>query len=255
MRQTINGVRLNTLELGDGPLTLIFLHYFGGSALEWQTVMDTLSNQYRCVAVDMRGFGDSEATPVGYSVDDMADDIDDLLRVLNIQNFALIGHSMTSKIALALAARQPPGLQRLILLSPSPPVPEPISDDDRQALLAAYGQRSSAEETFKKITVAPLSNAAKEQIITDNLRSSKSAWDAWLTEGSLEDISDRMSAINVPVYIVVGSEDKNLSPDVHRRLVLPFLKNATLEIINGAGHLLPWEKPDEVARFIDKVIT
>ncbi|WP_420149635.1 alpha/beta fold hydrolase [Spirosoma sp.] len=250
MKQIVNGVQLNILESGSGPLTLIFLHYFGGSALEWQTVMDLLSNQYRCIAVDMRGFGDSEAPSTGYSVDDMADDIDDLIRVLAIQTFVLVGHSMTSKVALALAARQPAGLQSLILLSPSPPVPEPIPDDTRQQLLRGYGQRSAAEETLKKITKVPLSEQAQKQIVADNLRSSRAAWDAWLLSGSLEDISARVGVIDVPIYIAVGSEDSNLSPDVHRRMVLPYLKNATLDVIDGAAHLLPWEKPDVVAEYI-----
>ncbi|UFH51926.1 alpha/beta fold hydrolase [Spirosoma sp. KNUC1025] len=254
MKQIVNGVQLNVIEQGNGPLTLVFLHYFGGSALEWQDVMNQLSDQYHCVAVDIRGFGDSEAPNSGYSVDDMADDIQAVAQRLSGQAFVLIGHSMSAKVALALAARQPSGLQSLILLSPSPPVPEPIPDKDRQSLLEGYGQRSAAEETLEKITAVPLSASAQEQIIADNLRSSKHAWDAWLLQGSRENISDRMGAVTVPVHIVVGSADSNLSPDVHRRMVLPYLKNATLDVIDGAGHLLPWEKPDELATFIaDKV--
>lgn len=73
MKQSINGISLNMLEQGNGSRTLIFLHYFGGSALEWESVMNTLSGEYRCLAVDLRGHGDSEAPPTGYSVDDMAE--------------------------------------------------------------------------------------------------------------------------------------------------------------------------------------
>lgn len=254
MRYTANGVQLNVLEQGAGPLTLVFLHYFGGSALEWQAVMDQLSDQHRCLAIDLRGYGDSEAPPTGYAVDDMADDVADLLRVLNVHTYILVGHSMSGKAALALAARQPTGLQSLILISPSPPVPEPIPDGERQKLLRGYGQRSSAEQTLKNITAADVSEQIQEQIIQDDLRTSKQAWEAWLLAGSKEDISDRMASVTVPVHIIAGTDDHALPPDVQNRMVIPYLKHVTLDTVNGVGHLIPWEAPDTLVDFIQKKI-
>ncbi|WP_332369758.1 hypothetical protein [Spirosoma telluris] len=43
MHYSIDNAQLNVLELGNGPLTLVFLHYFGGSSLEWRAVMDQLA--------------------------------------------------------------------------------------------------------------------------------------------------------------------------------------------------------------------
>ncbi len=267
MRYKANGIYLNVLEQGDGPLTLVFLHYFGGSAREWQGVMNQLSDDYRCMAIDLRGHGDSDAPGVdspgrsagavdspetGYAVDDMADDVAELLLIRDVENFVLVGHSMSGKVALALASRQPAGLQSLLLVSPSPPVPEPIPADERQKLLTGYGQRLAAEKMVKNTTAVSVSEAVRQQIIADNLRTVKPAWDAWLLQGSNEDISARMANVNVPVRIIVGSEDRALPPDVQRTMTLPYLTDATLEIVDGAGHLLPWEIPDELAKFIWK---
>ena len=252
MKHEVNGVNLIVLETGQGTTALIFLHYFGGSALEWQSVMDSLADNYRCIAIDLRGHGDSEAPATGYSVATMADDIAGLISSLGVQDFALVGHSMSGKVALALAARQPAGLQSLILVSPSPPVPEPIPDDERQKLLEGHGQRSAAEKTLKNITEAPVSEAVREQIIADDLRTAKPAWEAWLLEGSKEDISDQMTSILVPVHIAVGSEDRALPPDVQARLVVPYLPSATVEVVDQAGHLLPWEVPGKLTTFIQK---
>ncbi|GAB3796031.1 alpha/beta hydrolase [Spirosoma humi] len=252
MKYNVNGVNLNILEKGQGPVTLLFLHYFGGSALEWQSVMSALADQYRCIAVDLRGHGDSDAPETGYSVDNMADDIVGLINSSGIRDFVLIGHSMSGKVALALAARQPSGLLSLVLVSPSPPVPEPIPDDERQKLLEGQGQRSAAEHTLKNITEAPVSKVVREQIIADDLRTAKSAWDAWLLEGSKENIADRMSAISVPVYIIVGAEDRALPPNVQHQMVLPYLKNVSVDTIEKAGHLLPWEVPAQLTAFIKK---
>ncbi len=254
MYYSVNNTKLNVLEAGNGPLTLVFLHYFGGSAMEWQNVMAQLSDTYRCVAVDLRGHGDSSSPETGYSVADMADDVQGLMHAMGIQDFVLIGHSMSGKVALALASRQPAGLQRLLLLSPSPPVPEPISDTDRQEMLETHGQQTAAEETCAKITAKPLSKSVKAQIIADNLRTSKTAWNAWLTLGSKENISEQMPSISVPVHIIVGTKDEAIAPDVQQKMTLPYLPSATLESIDGAGHLLPWETPNELTAFIQRKV-
>ncbi|MBD2702457.1 alpha/beta hydrolase [Spirosoma sp. BT702] len=255
MHYSVNNIQLNVIELGNGPLTLVFLHYFGGSALEWTNVMNQLANQYRCVAVDLRGHGDSAAPPGDYSVNTMADDIMALLILLGIDTFVLIGHSMGGKVALAVASRQPTRLQNLLLLSPSPPVPEPIADADRQNLLETHGQRSAAEKTFTQITSVPLPERAKQQIITDNLRSDQIAWRSWLTVGSKEDISSQVIAISVPVAILAGTADTAIPTHVHTTLTKPYLRTATLDFVAGVGHLLPWEAPDNVTAFIRKQLT
>ncbi|GAB4021161.1 alpha/beta fold hydrolase [Spirosoma koreense] len=250
MPYSVNNVRLNVLEAGQAQLTIVFLHYFGGSVLEWQAVMQLLSDQYRCLAIDLRGHGDSEAPAADYSVETMADDVRALLQVLEIQDFVLVGHSMGGKVALDLASRQPAGLRSVLLLAPSPPVPEPIPEADRQHMLDTHGQPAEARETLHKITEKPLSSATQKQIIADHLRTSDLAWKAWLTLGSREDISEQMASILVPVAIIAGTADRALPFTVQPKMTLPYLTSATLDTVQGAGHLLPWEVPDVVADFI-----
>lgn len=254
MRISINNIQLNVIEQGSGPLTLVLLHYFGGSAMEWQSVMAQLSDRYRCIAIDLRGHGDSDSPETGYSVDDMADDVAAVLREKNTVSFVLIGHSMSGKVAMALAARQPSGLQSLLLLSPSPPLPEPIPDEDRQKMLRTYGQREAAEDTFRQITEKPLPEAAHAQIVADNLRTANVAWNAWLLEGSKENIAGQMPFITVPVHLLVGTNDRAVKPGVSETMTMPYLPTATFETVAGAGHLLPWETPDTVVDFIQKKI-
>ncbi|MGF7216611.1 pimeloyl-ACP methyl ester carboxylesterase [Spirosoma lacussanchae] len=255
MRHPVNSIYLNVREQGQGSLTLLFMHYFGGSSMEWQRVMNQLADRYHCVALDLRGHGHSDAPGTGYSVDDMADDVEELVSTMGIGPYVLVGHSMSGKVALAVAARQPASLRQLILVSPSPPCPEPIPDDERQKLLTGHGQRASAEKTLKNITEIAVSGDASEQIITDDLRTAQPAWDAWLQHGSNEDITDRMRHIAVPVAIIVGSEDRALPPDVQETMVKPYLPQATITRCDGAGHLLPWEIPDQLAAFIAKKVT
>ncbi|MBA3659529.1 MAG: alpha/beta hydrolase, partial [Gemmatimonadales bacterium] len=113
-----------------GP-ALVFLHYFGGSSREWAGVMDQLDGEHRCIAPDLRGFGQSGAPETGYTVRDYADDVAALVERFELTRFHLVGHSMGGKVALAFAARRPPGLEGVVLLAPSPPTPEPIGAAER----------------------------------------------------------------------------------------------------------------------------
>ncbi|HEX9957522.1 MAG TPA: alpha/beta fold hydrolase [Fibrella sp.] len=243
-----------------GP-TVVFLHYYGGSIRSWDAVLAQLAPDFHCLAIDLPGFGDSAALSDHQTVDEMADAVAAVIVAqVGSRPFVLVGHSMGGKIALAIAAgtsssRPPAALQGLVLLAPSPPGAEPITNEDRQDMLDQPGlspdeQRKAAEKTVDKITHLPIPKAVREQIIIDNLRSSPQGWTAWLTTGSLDDITDRMARINVPVRILAGDQDEALSYTVQPNMVQPYLPQAGLHIIAGAGHLLPQEAPDLVVKAI-----
>ena len=254
MKMTANGTQLNVREQGSGTTFIVLLHYFGGSAREWGVVVDRITTQFpvHCLAVDLRGHGQSDAPATGYSVDDMADDIADLIEHYGLtgapdRDFVLVGHSMGGKVALAVAARRPTGLRSLVLLAPSPPSPEPIPDDTRARLLATQGQPGAAERTLHEITVMPLPGPVQQQIVGDNVHTAPAAWRAWLLHGSREDITDRMSQIETPVLVAVGEKDTNIPANLLKTALLPLLPaNTPLTIVPGAGHLLPYETPDAV---------
>ena len=243
-----------------GPV-LVFLHYYGGSVRAWDAVLDQLATEFHCLAIDLPGFGNSAPLSANQTVDEVANAVSGVIGAqVNGKPFLLVGHSMGGKIALAIAAGtltmpKPIGLMGLLLLAPSPPGSEPISDEDRQAMLDQPGlspaeQRKAAEKIADTATQLPLSKAVRQQIIDDNLRASPEGRLAWPAVGSREDISDRMARINVPVTILAGDQDRALPAWVQPKLVQPHLPQAWLHIIRGAGHLLPQETPDIVAKAI-----
>ncbi len=239
-----------------GP-ALVFMHYYGGSIHSWDAVVDQLVGTFRCLLIDLPGFGESAPLSARQNVDNVADEVAGAIREqLAGDAFVLVGHSMGGKIALAIAAGtlinlQPASLQAILLLAPSPPGPEPMSDQDRQDMidqpsLPPDEQRKAAEKTADKITHKPVSEAIRQQIIADNLRSSPEGWVAWPAVGSRDDITDRMSRIHVPVQILAGDQDRALPHSVQPEMVQPYLPQAGLQTIVGAGHLLPQEVPDVV---------
>jgi pimeloyl-ACP methyl ester carboxylesterase len=238
------------IDQGRGS-ALVFLHHFGGSARSWSGVIDRLLDRHRCVAPDLPGFGSAAERPGPFRVATTAHYIVSLIEGLGLTNYSLIGHSMGGKIALAVAACKPHGLCDLILLAPSPPTPEPISELDRAQLLASWGNRDAMGAVVDKIVVRALSCSDREQQVDDMLSTSEAAWRDWLNHGSREDISPLLEAIAVPITVVSGEGDQTISATVLRRELVHRMPNATIEIVPDAGHLLPVEARDEVAAIIE----
>jgi pimeloyl-ACP methyl ester carboxylesterase len=108
----------------------VFLHYYGGSARVWRKVIAALPKSYHSIAIDQRGWGESDPPASGYSLADLADDAQGVIEALNLKRYILVGHSMGGKVAQLMASRRPKGLVGLALVAlrplrpwPSPPRP------------------------------------------------------------------------------------------------------------------------------------
>lgn len=251
-------VDLYHTSAGRGSPALVFLHYYGGSSRAWDAVAAALAPAHRCVAADLRGFGRSPAPPIGYAVDDSADDVAALVAALGLDGpsggYVLVGHSMGGKIAMTLAARRPAGLAGLVLVAPSPPTPEPMTDASRAHTLATYGDPAAAAETARQITRRPLAPAAFDQVVADNLRTSHPAWDAWMLEGTLEHIADRMPHIDVPALVVAGVTDPVMAHAMLEREVRDRIRGAHMVDVPDVGHLIPYEAPGALAAAIGEFV-
>ena len=250
MKYRIGNALLHVTECGSGPQALVFLHYFGGSGRAWRQVAALLADRWRCVMPDLRGFGNSDAITDPYSVNDAADEVLALVSALKIEHFGLVGHSMGGKIALVVAARQPPGLSHLVLLAPSPPTPEPMNASERASLLACQTSYAAAHQAARKSCGQRLPAALVQQVIDDRLRTSPAAWRWWLASGSCESVQDRIAQINVPIQVLSGTLDTNIPNTVIEREVMPRLPRASMHLLPGCGHLLPLEAPQAVAQAI-----
>ena len=187
--------------------TVVLLHFLGGSAREWREVTALLAERFRCVAIDLPGFGDAADAP-GYGVAAMADVVAEAIRAENPPRWILVGHSMGAKVA-----------------------------TEAQAFIAASGGH-------------PLPTALSGQAGDDVLRTRRAAWLAWLESGSREDWADRIGVLRTPALIVAGEKDADLGPAAQADLMARHFASPRLSTLPGAGHLLPMERPAEVARLL-----
>ena len=248
-------IRVGRLEIyaeveGEGSLALVFIHYWGGSRRTWSEVIARLSDGFRCIAVDLRGWGKSGRHTDDYSLFAQADDVESVIGALNLKDYVLVGHSMGGKIAQILAGRQPDGLRALVLVAPAPPTPLHVPDAQKQSMLTSYTTPEGIGEALKVISHRPLTIAQRLQVTEDSLGGAEAAKVGWLSQGMALDISKQSASITVPVCVIVGSADQVEKEDALREALLPLVPQARFEIIEGVGHLSPLEGPGEVAKAI-----
>jgi pimeloyl-ACP methyl ester carboxylesterase len=155
MRLKAGELSFNVLETGSGEPTLLFLHYWGGSARTWNAVTAQLSTNFRCIAYDQRGWGQSDAPEQGYSIRDLALDAAHIVEALRLHRYVLVGHSMGGKVAQFLASQRPPGLVGLVLVAPATPTPQNLPEPAKQAQLHAYDDRENALKAMAFLTAFP----------------------------------------------------------------------------------------------------
>lgn len=251
----VNGIKINYEQSGGGDVALVFLHYWGGTARSWDPLITALPKDVRSVAIDGRGWGNSDRPVAGYDIATLADDTLAVIENLNLKRYFLVGHSMGGKVAQLLASRNPKGLAGLVLIAPSPAQGKQLAAQEQDAMKSAYSTLESTAWTIDNIlTAAPLTSPLREQAIADSFAGAPEAKKAWPTSMIKEDVSAGLSRIDVPTLVIGGERDKVDSVDLLQSTVVPSLPRAHFSVIIGVGHLLPLEAPHEVAHRIIALI-
>ena len=251
MKVASNGIQIHVEEQGGGDVSLVFLHYWGGSSRTWGKVIAALPKSYRSLAIDHRGWGESDAPASGYALADLAADAQGVIEALDLKRYILIGHSMGGKVAQLMASRRPKGLAGLVLVAPSPPQPMTMSPDARETMAGSYSTRQSVGTAIDQILTAKvLSPTDRKQVIDDSLRGAPQAKASWPRSTSLEDIRGDVAAIDVPTIVIAGELDRVETVGELKAKLLSRVPHAVLHVVPGTGHLLPLESPQELTRLV-----
>ena len=209
MKVASNGIQISVEEQGDGDVALVFLHYWGGSSHTWKHVTAALAKSYRAIAIDHRGWGESDAPATGYALSDLTDDAEGVIRALDPKRYVLVGHSMGGKVAQLLASTRPDGLAGLVLVASAPPTPLAFPASAREMMANAYSTRETVEATIDQVLAGkPLDPVDRAQVIADSLHGAPQAKTARPAASSQEDISEAVGTINVPTVVVSGGLDR-----------------------------------------------
>ena len=118
---TLSEVKLHYLEDGEGDV-VVLLHGWPHTSHSWRHVMPKLSARFRLIAPDMRGLGDTSRPAGGYDNATVARDILELLEILGVSSFSLVGHDWGGPVAFAATLQAREKVKRLALVDAVLPV-------------------------------------------------------------------------------------------------------------------------------------
>jgi pimeloyl-ACP methyl ester carboxylesterase len=117
-----NGIRLHVAECGDGPL-VVLLHGFPEFWYAWRHQLVGLAERgYRAVAIDLRGYGDSDKPPRGYDLWTLAGDVAGLVPALGEDRAAVVGHGWGGVVGWTVAALHPRRVNALVAVAAPHPL-------------------------------------------------------------------------------------------------------------------------------------
>jgi 2-succinyl-6-hydroxy-2,4-cyclohexadiene-1-carboxylate synthase len=246
---------LNVLVAGDGPAMLL-LHGFTGSARSWGEHLEAWSVDHRVIAPDLLGHGGSEAPAdaTRYVLERQADDLAELLRLLDVGHADIVGYSMGARLALVMALAHPGLVERLVLESPSAGITDPVARRARQRAderLARALERDGIEAFVAGWEAQPLfaSHAAlsadrQRQLRSERLAHDPAALAACLRgagQGVMAPLHDRLPGIAAPTLVIAGALDAVGAE--RARSVAAGIARARLEVVAGVGHTPHLEAP------------
>lgn len=254
-------VKLFYQEEGSGrPLLLI--HGFGTSTYTWRRVAPELATNHRVIAVDLKGFGQSDK-PMDerYSVFDQAELLAQLIEDRNLRDLTLVGHSFGGGVALLLALEADQRLKgrisRLVLLNTlaypqNMPVffrmlnmpffshvgvrMVPPAVQTRVALKIAYHDDSKIDDSEVEVYAGPLKTAAGKHAIIQSARQ--------IVPEDLDALAERYKSIALPTLILWCDHDRIVPLDVGLKLRRA-MPNASLKVVQGCGHMPQEEQPSQ----------
>lgn len=246
MKTTLNGTEFAWNESGRGP-ALVFLHGLPFQRGLWDPQLSGLSDRFRAIAPDLRGFGESGIPAGRPSVDAYASDIAALIEHLGTGPVVLVGHSMGGYVALALARLRPELLRGLVFCA---------SRATADAAEAAANRRSVAIRLRTESPEFVADSMLPRMLASDNrdtalLHSARALMEPLRADGiaqaqiALADRPDStpfLSAIACPALVVAGEKDA-VVPLAESGIFAAGFQRGRLEVVEGAGHLLAWEKP------------
>ena len=249
-------VRLQYLEEGDGPETVVLVHGYASSAILWRYTMERLaaSGRFRVIAFNNRGAGDSDrgGSEDDYTVQSFAADLHNAVSALGLGDFVLVGHSMGGATVTQFAMEHQGLLRALVLLNSAPLAGRTLAANWEEDLRASFaeGGLTRGDMGFQ---AAHVSQDFVDEVNAIILRNPiERAIGGRRSMGALR-LRDRLGEIAVPTMVVGGDRDTTVGVDniVAEYLGLP---EATrhLHIFHGIGHSPNVEVPKRLAGVLER---
>lgn len=240
----------------DGPF-VVLSHCWTGSRAIWGPVAERLvASGHRVVLYDQRGHGDSTDGEEPHSIPMLGDDLRAVLAEVDAQDAVLVGHSMGGMSVQSYLTEHPVDFKErvrgVVLVATAAKVlgraiPAALATRLMGEGALEWSRRGSLGYVMARRSLGRGARRADVELTLDGLaRTTGLARAGFLTAMSGMDLQAGLAAIDVPTTVFVGTQDR-LTPPRLARALASSIPGARLEVLPGAGHMLPLEAPDEIA--------
>lgn len=250
----MRGIELAYDDTGGGGPALVLLHGFPFDRSMWRGQAEALGGEFRVVAPDLRGLGETSAGDGAVTIEAMAEDVAALADELSLGRVVLGGLSMGGYVAFEFMRRFPGRVRALVLADT-----RPQADDEG-------GRRAREENARRALTegMAPIVDSMLPKLLSAETRergggvpervrammlgtSPAGAAAALRAMAARRDQTELLPSINVPTLLLVGSDD-SITPPADAEAMRAKIGGSRLVVLEGAGHLSNVERPEEFNR-------
>jgi epoxide hydrolase 4 len=280
--------RIHYVSRGQGA-PLLFLHGFPQFWFLWREQLADLGEDHAVYAPDMRGFNLSckPEDPEAYRMRHLLADVVELINVLELTDLTLVGHDWGGIVSWAFALKHPEMIDRLVIIDAPPPFTwnRDLRESPKQRDAVNYMVELSkpspepeemlAANDFSMMDDIMLRIGGREARLSDADR--RVYHEAWAQPGALrgglnyyraarmgeqvaaggvpEEYAAKITSqtLEVPTLVIWGENDAALLPSLTRGLS-EWVPQVRVEIVPGAGHWVPYERPDQVNRLIREFV-
>lgn len=251
METVSNGIRIR-FEVHGGGAPVLLVHGYPLSGALWDEFIPHLESDFRLIVPDLRGHGGSEAGDSA-GMDELADDLVAVLEAADEgRPVVLVGMSMGGYAALAFCRRHRQRVRALALVdSKAGADTQEAADKRRETAARVLREGSAAVADVAKEMAGKLFAPGVDPSLRDAWRERMAGTSPTGIAAALRGMADRpdssdlLRELGVPVLVVVGEEDEITPVEGAREMAAA--SGARLEIVEGAGHAAPVERPREVA--------
>ena len=231
-------VRLSAIDISpEHPQrTMVFLHGFGGKAIQWRYQLLKFSTANRVIALDLRGHGHSDKPRSSYQMAQILSDLQAALDVSGVNEpFILVGHSFGGAVATEFAAAHPERVSHLVLIA--------SAGDFRLNPLYRFLLRLPASYLS---VMAPFTRkwlGAPPHVLKSWYTANLSTWNGW----------NLFRSLRVPTLVVRGHLDVVFEKPAFEEVTnaIPMAEEVD---VGASGHMVMLERREAVNRAIDRFV-
>lgn len=240
MKIGINNLNINYIIEGEGP-PIFFLHGWGSSLGAFTHIIKELSSSFRCIAVDLPGFGESDMPAEPFYLQSYADFTLEFMKKLDISDPIMIGHSNGGRIIIRLLAEKKVNSKKIVLIDSAGIKP-------KRSLKSKI--RLAAFKTTKRVLTLPgLKNytaealkSARNYFGSADYNSASPVMRQTLVNIVNEDLTESLPKIKASTLLIWGEND-TATPLSDGKTMEKLIPDAGLCVVGGTGHFSFIERP------------